>query len=91
MKNYVRLSRFLKKKISAFILEEKIYTWNKNGHISLYVLIVNFVSLTFIRIIAVSIDELHLILSLFLPFYKEGGIFKGGLNSLKNCLNAETS
>lgn len=27
---------------------------------------------------------------LFLPFYKEGGIFKGGLNSLKNCLNAET-
>lgn len=46
--------------------------------------------LTIIRIIAVSIDELHLILSLFLPFYKEGGIFKGGLNSLKNCLNAET-
>lgn len=77
------------KKISAFILEEKIYTWNQNGHISLYVLIL-FVSLTFIRIIAVSIDELHLILSLFLPFYKEGGIFKGGLNSLKNCLNAET-
>lgn len=77
------------KKISAFILEEKIYTWNQNGHISLYVLIL-FVSLTFIRIIAVSIDELHLILSLFLPFYKEGGIFKWGLNSLKNCLNAET-
>lgn len=76
---------FWKKKISAFILEEKIYTWNKNGHISLYVLIVNFVSLTFIRIIAVSIEELHLILSLLLPFYKEGG-----LNSLKNCLNAET-
>lgn len=75
MRNYVRLSRYLKKNISAFILEEKIYTWNQNGHISLYVLI-PFVSLTFIRIIAVSIDELHLILSLFLPFYKEGGIFK---------------
>lgn len=40
--------------------------------------------------IAVSIDEMHLILSLFLPFYKEGGIFKGDLNSLKNCRNAET-
>lgn len=90
MKNYVSLSRFLKKKISSFILEEKIYTRNQNCHISLHVLLLNFVSLTFIRIIAVSIDELHLILSLLLPFYKEGGIFKGGLNSLKNCLNAET-
>lgn len=27
---------------------------------------------------------------LILTFLQKGGIFKGGLNSLKNCLNAET-